>query len=145
MKALSSTISSDLSYQPQRIRIVAAEIEKDGQILITQRREKAVYPLYWEFPSGKVDHDESDEEALRREVEERLGIHVKVSHCTLFVTHHYQEYSVDFYLYQCCLQDLNEEIRALKVKDWRWIHMHEIQNFPFPPADAQIFKNMQQA
>ena len=79
MKAFSSTISSDLSYQPQRIRVVAAEIEKNGQILITQRREKAVYPLYWEFPSGKVDCNESDEDALRREVEERLGIHIQVS------------------------------------------------------------------
>ena len=125
-----------------RIRVVAAEIEHHGQILITQRREQAIYPLYWEFPSGKVEASESDSHALKRAIQERLALSIDVGACSLFVTHNYDDYIVDFYLYQCSLADLNQQIQKLKVRDWRWVKLNEIQNFPFPPADAQIFKQL---
>ena len=44
----------------QVLRVVAAEVERNGQFLITQRREQAIFPLYWEFPSGKVEKGETD-------------------------------------------------------------------------------------
>ena len=135
------THSSHSSSNP-KIRVVAAEIEWDEHILITQRREQAIYPLYWEFPSGKVEKDETDLHALQRAIKERLGIDITVGACSLFVTHHYVSYSVDFYLYQCQLSNQKQEIQSLKVKDWRWIRLNEIQNFPFPPADAEIFRHL---
>ena len=54
------------------IRVVAAVVENDGLYLITQRRESAVLPLKWEFPGGKVERGEADEDALKRELRERL-------------------------------------------------------------------------
>ena len=48
------------------VRVVAAEIQRDGLYLITQRRESAVLPLLWEFPGGRVEEGEADAEALRR-------------------------------------------------------------------------------
>ena len=41
------------------IRVVAAEIERDGRFLITQRRPSAILPLLWEFPSGRVEDGDS--------------------------------------------------------------------------------------
>ena len=55
------------------IRVVAAEIERDGRYLITQRRPQATMPLLWEFPGGKVEADESDEQALARELRPAWG------------------------------------------------------------------------
>ena len=54
--------------QKKGIRVVAAEVEHEGRFLITQRRPNAMLPLLWEFPSGRVEEGESDEEALRREL-----------------------------------------------------------------------------
>ena len=48
------------------IRVVAAVLERDGQYLITQRRASAVLPLMWEFPGGRVEAAETDQQALKR-------------------------------------------------------------------------------
>jgi len=54
--------------------VVAAVIERDGQVLIGQRPAGKRHALKWEFPGGKVEAGESPEDALRRELEEELGI-----------------------------------------------------------------------
>jgi len=56
------------------LHVVAAIIERDGRILICRRTPKQSHPLKWEFPGGKVEPHESPEDALKRELEEELGI-----------------------------------------------------------------------
>ena len=123
------------------IRVVAAEIEFEGRFLITQRREHALFPLYWEFPSGKVEHGESDQEALTREIQERLGVQVVVGFCTMYVKHEYDEYTLDFYVYQCSLNS-NATPKPLRVKDWKWVSTKEMEHYPFPPADAYTIQKL---
>ena len=60
------------------IRVVAAEIERDGRYLITQRRPVASLPLLWEFPGGKVEPGEPDASALARELLEKIGLEGEV-------------------------------------------------------------------
>lgn len=58
--------------------VVAAVIERDGQILIGQRRAGDRHPLKWEFPGGKVEPYENPRDALRRELREELGIDASI-------------------------------------------------------------------
>jgi 8-oxo-dGTP diphosphatase len=58
--------------------VVAAVIERDGQVLIGQRRSTDRHALKWEFPGGKVEPHEAPKEALRRELREELGIHAEI-------------------------------------------------------------------
>lgn len=125
----------------QVLRVVAAEVEQHGQFLITQRREQAIFPLYWEFPSGKVEPGESDEEALKRELQERLGVKVNVGACTMYVKQEHDDYTLNFYVYQCDLPS-GQTPQALKVLNWRWVHPHEMEDYPFPPADAQTTRRL---
>jgi 8-oxo-dGTP diphosphatase len=53
---------------------VGVLIEPQGDFLLTSRPEGKVYAGYWEFPGGKVEAGESIEQALRREIEEELGL-----------------------------------------------------------------------
>ena len=53
---------------------MAAILERDGRILICQRKEDQPHPLKWEFPGGKMEAGESPEAALIRELREELGI-----------------------------------------------------------------------
>jgi 8-oxo-dGTP diphosphatase len=53
---------------------VGVLMQADGQFLLTSRPEGKVYAGYWEFPGGKLEADESVEQALRRELQEELGI-----------------------------------------------------------------------
>ncbi|MEM9071267.1 MAG: (deoxy)nucleoside triphosphate pyrophosphohydrolase [Myxococcota bacterium] len=112
---------------------MAAVVERDGRYLITQRRDNAVLPNLWEFPGGRVEERETDAEALRREMLERLGASVEVGELISFVSHPYEKYTVDLYLYQCDLE--GSDLECLAVKDYRWVTSDEFDRYPFTPAD----------
>lgn len=116
------------------IRIVAAEVERNGAFLITQRRPEAELPLLWEFPGGRVQEGESDSEALRRSLKHRLDCEVSVGHRVLVVTHAYTGYTLDMVVYRC---SAHGEPRALRVHDIRWVKPEEFGDYRFPGADQQ--------
>ncbi len=121
------------SASPRSIRVVAAVIANEGRYLITQRRPTAVLPLLWEFPGGKVEANESDADALRREVRHRLSVEIEVGELISFVSHPYEFYVVDLYLYECRVT--GGELRAMMVHDFRWVTSEEFDRYPFTPAD----------
>jgi 8-oxo-dGTP diphosphatase len=116
------------------IRLVAAVIERDGCYLITQRRPSAVLPGLWEFPGGRVEEGENDEQALRRELRERLGAEAQVKAQMAHRVHHYQGYSVDLNLYQAVIAP-GQEPQPLRVAEVRWVPSAEFEKYPFPAAD----------
>lgn len=115
------------------IRVVAAVIERGGHYLITQRRATAVLPLSWEFPGGRVEDGETDRDALRREVRHRVGVDIAPGKLMSFVSHPYERYVVDLYLYECQL--LQGEPSSINVNDFRWVESSEFDRYPFTPAD----------
>ncbi|MEB2312844.1 MAG: (deoxy)nucleoside triphosphate pyrophosphohydrolase [Sorangiineae bacterium] len=115
------------------IRVVAAVIERDGQYLITQRRPTAVLPLLWEFPGGRVEERETDDDALRREVKHRLGVDIEPGRLISFVTHPYEHYAVDLYLYECRISS-GEPVER-NVHAFKWVTSADFEQYPFTPAD----------
>lgn len=124
------------------IRVVAAVIQREGKYLITQRRASASLPLFWEFPGGKVESGETDRDALIREVNERIGATVEIGSPAAFRRHDYEGYSVELVLYEATLTCTDEELAALKVKDYKWVEAHEMGDYPFPPADAKTLDTL---
>jgi 8-oxo-dGTP diphosphatase len=119
--------------QHRTIRVVAAVLEKDGRYLITQRRATAVLPLMWEFPGGRVEEGETDAHALKREVRHRLGAEIEVGKLISFVSHPYEHYVVDLFLYECTL--LGETLEGRNVNAFQWVTSAEFDQYPFTPAD----------
>lgn len=115
------------------IRVVAAVLERDGKYLITQRRATAVLPLMWEFPGGRVEAGETDQQALERELRHRLGASITVGKLISFVSHPYEHYVVDLFLYECSLS--SEALEALAVNAYRWVPSGDFDQYPFTPAD----------
>ena len=115
------------------IRVVAAVLERDGRYLITQRRATAVLSLLWEFPGGRVEAGETDSTALKRELLHRLGVSIDPGQLISFVTHPYEKYAVDLFLYECTL--VGGEPGPLNVADFRWVKSTEFDRYPFTPAD----------
>jgi 8-oxo-dGTP diphosphatase len=56
------------------VDVVAGLIVQEELLLVCQRKENAAFPLKWEFPGGKMEKEETSEDALRRELKEELGI-----------------------------------------------------------------------
>jgi len=125
---------------PKNIRVVAAVIKKDGKYLITQRRPEAVLPLLWEFPGGRVEDEETDHQALRREMMERLDARIEVEQDLATSVHDYDGYSVTLVVYQARL--LSDELQRVHINDFRWIDSEEFENYDFPPADQRTMDKL---
>lgn len=116
------------------IRVVAAEIERDGRFLITQRRPEATMPLLWEFPGGRVEPGESDTQALARELAEGMGITAEVGEQKIAVQHTYERYTLDFVVYRA---RTNDEPKAIGVHDARFVAPEDFDQYEFPGADQK--------
>ena len=91
-------------------------IRPDGDFLLTSRPPGKVYEGYWEFPGGKIEHGETVEQALRRELQEEIGITIGPV----------QVWKIEIVDYPHALVRLN----FCKVFDWSGeLHMHEGQTF----------------
>ena len=108
-------------------------VARNGHYLITQRRATAVLPLLWEFPGGRVECGETDEAALKRELRERLDAEIEVNDLISFVSHRYEHYTVELYLYECSL--LSQDVRTVAVNDARWVSSKDFDEYEFTPAD----------
>jgi 8-oxo-dGTP diphosphatase len=117
------------------IRVVAAVLERDGKYLITQRRAAAVLPLMWEFPGGRVEAGETDQQALKRELLHRLGVDIDVGKLISFVSHPYEHYAVDLFLYECSLVNETAMLEPRAVNAFRWVASGDFDQYPFTPAD----------
>ncbi len=95
---------------------VGVVVAADGAILLTSRPEGKVYAGYWEFPGGKLEAGESVEQALRRELQEEIGI-------TIGAAHPWREKLVDY-------PHALVRLHFCKVFDWAGgLHMREGQRF----------------
>src|SRR5215475_11666945 len=120
----------------ERIDVVAAIIRMNGKILITQRLDNVHLAGLWEFPGGKVEAGESLQMALRREIREELGIEIRVDDKVLTLDYDYPTKSVRLHFFYCTV--LDGDAQPLNVADLRWVSAHDIGNYQFPPADAEI-------
>ncbi|RMH37460.1 MAG: (deoxy)nucleoside triphosphate pyrophosphohydrolase [Deltaproteobacteria bacterium] len=123
------------------VRVVVAVIERDGRYLIAQRSETAVLPLLWEFPGGRVEDGESDEDALRRELRERIGTDVRVVERIGEHVHEYDGYDVHLHMFACELAP-GSEPAPRAVRDIRWVTSDELADYAFPPADQQTMDKL---
>ncbi len=129
-----------MKYAGRTIRVVAAEIARDGRYLITQRAPKAVLPLLWEFPGGRVEEGETDAAAVRREIDEKFAVVPEVGVLTLEVTHDYPQYTVNLRVYRCTLPP--GEFPEANVHAYRWVAPDEFDRYEFPGADQETIEQL---
>lgn len=125
----------------RRIRVVAAVIEREGRYLITQRRAEAVLPMLWEFPGGKVEEGEADEDALERELRVRLGVEASVGARVAETHHEYEGYEVEVALYAVRIDERTPP-QARRVRAMRWVTSTEFEQYRFPDADQKTMDQL---
>ena len=116
------------------LRVVSAEIQRDGRYLLTQRSAHAVLPLLWEFPGGRVRAGESDLEALQRAVQFRIGSSVEIDERLMEVVHDYGDSKVTLVVYRC---SVSGEPFANNTQAIAWVLPEEFADYPFPAADQK--------
>ena len=120
--------------------VTAAVILEWEKVLVTRRGEASHYGLFWEFPGGKVKEGEEPRQALRRELEEELGIDTAVGTIFDVVFHIYPEYPVLLLFYLCRIE--KGVPRPLECLDLRWVDMDELEKMTLLPADASVVERL---
>jgi len=118
------------------VRVVAAIIRRDGQILITKRPANVHLAGLWEFPGGKVEPDESLQTALIREIREELGVEIEVLDERFRIRHDYPNRSVELHFFEAGI--VSGDPKPLDVADIRWVRPSDLDQFDFPEADREL-------
>jgi 8-oxo-dGTP diphosphatase len=117
------------------IVVSAAVIERDEAFLLTRRAEAAHLGGLWEFPGGKVEHGESVEDSLVREIREELGCDVVVG-ARLLTTHHtYADLHVELHFFGATLAG---EPAPQLGQEMRWVGRKDLATLELPEADADL-------
>jgi 8-oxo-dGTP diphosphatase len=122
------------------ILVAAGVLIERGRVLISRRKDGAHLAGAWEFPGGKVEPGEDPREALRRELEEELGIWVRVGEIQDVTFHAYEDAgkAVLLLFFEATRVEGSPEPRALDVAEFRWATASELEVHEFPPADLSI-------
>ena len=122
-------------------RVVAALIFHEGKVLVCQRTRHQVMPLKWEFPGGKIEEGEQPRDALRRELEEELGIDATIGEEVLRMRHDYKNGgSVELRFF--VVDHYNGEVVNKIFKDIRWAHRRDLAGFDFLEADMRLLEGL---
>ena len=120
--------------------VVAALIWQDNKFMICQRPAHKARGLLWEFVGGKVEPEETKEQALVRECKEELNVVLSVSDVFTDVIHEYPDLTVHLTLFNATI--VEGEPQKLEHNDIKWITPSEISNYAFCPADEEILKEI---
>ena len=117
--------------------VVAAVIERNGQVLIAQRKRTGQHPLKWEFPGGKVEPDEAPEAAVVRELEEELGIRAQVDAEIARYEYQYAGRSPILLIFYRVTQ-FSGEPRNLDFEQIIWAPRRKLGDYDFLEGDAEF-------
>ena len=124
------------------VEVVAALIWDNNKFMICQRPENKARGLLWEFVGGKVEPNETKEQALIRECQEELNITLDVGKVFLDVVHEYPDITVHLTLFNAVISE--GEPKLLEHNDLRWITPKEIPQYDFCPADEEILERIRE-
>lgn len=117
------------------LNVVAAIIKKDDKILAT-RRGYGEFINMWEFPGGKIEPNESKEEALIREITEELDCTIKPTKFALDLEYEYPTFYLKMSCYEAVITDGTPKL--LEHNDGRWLTKDQLDEVNWIPADIQI-------
>ena len=124
--------------QRKHYNVVAAVIEVDGKVLCMRRgvTRYAYTSHLWEFPGGKIEHGETPEQALHRELLEEMDFDVEVREHLATVTHDYPDFTITLAAYRCVATTRDFTMREHAASCW--LPWHELDTLDWCAADARL-------
>ncbi|WP_323735831.1 (deoxy)nucleoside triphosphate pyrophosphohydrolase [Methanosphaera sp. ISO3-F5] len=118
----------------KEVEVVAAIIQ-DGDKFLATKRGYGEFKGLWEFPGGKIEENETREEALIREIKEELTCDIKIKKFMLTVEYDYPTFHLIMHCYLC---ELLSEFTLLEHDDYEWLNRDNILDVEWLEADISV-------
>ena len=122
-------------------RVVAGLILQNEKLLVCQRTRHQTMPLKWEFPGGKIEEGEQPRDALRRELEEELGILATIGDEVARIQHEYPNgamVELRFFV----VREYRGELENRIFRDVQWAKARDLPKFDFLEADLTLVNDL---
>ena len=123
----------------KQIEVVAAIIQREGAYFATQRGY-GEFDGMWEFPGGKIEPGESSENALKREIQEELGVDIVIEDLICTTEYDYPSFHLTMHCYLCRVEAGEIELR--EHKSARWLRPEELGSVEWLPADNDVISRL---
>ena len=127
------------------IRVVAAVIKavnKNGKPMIfATQRGYGEFKGGWEFPGGKIEVGETQQEALKREIMEELDTEISVGELVDTIEYDYPEFHLSMDCFWC--EIVKGDLVLKEHEDARWLTKEQLNDVEWLPADIELVKNIQ--
>ena len=120
------------------IPVTCAIIHFDHKVLAVQRSELMSLPLKWEFPGGKIEPGENEEECIKREIFEELNIHIKIERKLTPVLHQYPNFKIN--LIPFITEYVSGDLELKEHSDHVLVDKHELYKLDWAEADLPVLK-----
>ena len=121
------------------IEVVAAIIQRDGAYFATQRGY-GEFEGMWEFPGGKIEPGESREVALKREIQEELGVDIVIENILCTTEYDYPSFHLTMHCYLCRIA--SGEIELREHKSALWLTANRLDDVAWLPADKEVIDKL---
>ena len=122
------------------IQVAVGVIQRKRRYLICQRRDGDAFGGYWEFPGGKRLPGERWERCLRRELQEELGVQVRVTDAIGRFRYRYPDRAVYLRVFRCAI--VEGKPRPIYPQALAWVTAAELRRYRFPPANRALLQHL---
>ena len=126
----------------EQIKVVAGLILQNNKLLICQRPNFKDHPLKWEFPGGKIKNDETNEEALIREINEELSINIINYEELICYNFNYKDLNKKVFIYFYLVNNFSGKVLNNFHKELKWIEIKDIREYDFLEGDLKIIEHI---
>lgn len=123
----------------RKIEVVAAILHRDEAYFATQRGY-GEFEGMWEFPGGKIEPGESREVALKREIQEELGVDIAIENLLCTTEYDYPSFHLTMHCYLCSIA--SGEIELREHKSALWLTSDRLEDVAWLPADKEVIENI---
>ncbi len=123
----------------KRIEVVAAAIYQDGKVLAAQRGY-GEFKGGWEFPGGKIEPGETQEQAIVREIQEEMVATIEVVEKLGTVEYDYPTFHLTMHCFWATVKD--GKLQLLEHEGAKWVDKETIHTVDWLPADVEIVEQV---
>lgn len=125
----------------KHVTVVAAVIQRNGKILCVQRGKSALPYISekWEFPGGKIEANETEQETIVREIREELHMDFVVGEKLMVVEHRYPDFHLTMHTYR---GTSNDEPQLTEHLAYRWLDPASLPSLDWAEADVRVVKKI---